>query len=307
MVDGYVGREKNSRGELMGNFASSTIKTLAVGLLGILGKILFFLAAVFLIYFVFFCVFHRVTPFSDLDKLSGLKIKHRGYDFIRWFAVDFKRDRLRDYKPFEEYGFTVFVGRQGAGKTISMVEYLERMKRIYPDCIIVTNFKCSLADRQMNGWRDFFEIRNDDKGVIFAIDEIHSEYDSSKWKDFPESLLSEISQQRKQRVKIVATSQCFKRIVKPMREQTFSVVECKTFFKRWTFCTEYDAFDYENLETSYVTGNALKPLKAYNYVQSDKLRNCYDTYEKIERLEKAEFIPRSERGGNSGVNIRRIG
>lgn len=156
----------------------------------------------------------------------------------------------------------------------------------------------------MNDWRDFFEIRNGDKGVIFAIDEIHSEYDSSKWKDFPESLLSEISQQRKQRVKIVATSQCFKRIVKPMREQTFSVVECRTFFKRWTFCKEYDAFEYDCLESSYAVNSPIKPLNSYSFIQSDELRSCYDTYEKIERLEKTDFLSRSERGSNNAVNIR---
>ena len=291
----------------MVDFALRSFTSIVGTLFMVVLKIALFLLLILAVYVFLFFAIHRVLPTSSDIKLAALKIKHRGYDFIRWFIVDFKRSRAMTYKPFEEFGFTVFVGRQGAGKTVSMVEYLDRMKREYPDCIIVTNFKCSLADMQMQGWRDFFEIRNGDKGVIFAIDEIHSEYDSSKWKDFPKSLLSEISQQRKQRVKLVATSQCFKRIVKPMREQTFSVVECKTYFKRWTFCTEYDAFEYDCLESSYVTGNIIKPLKSYNYVQSDTLRSCYDTYEKIERLEKTEFIPRSERASNAGVNIRKIG
>ncbi len=74
---------------------------------------------------------------------------------------------------------------------------------------------------QMTSWRDFMEIRNGTKGVLFLIDEIHSEYSSKSWKDFPEELLSEISQQRKQRIKIVATSQIYSRVVKQLREQAF--------------------------------------------------------------------------------------
>lgn len=288
----------------MGSVVSGVFLTLLKKLLATALKLFAFVAVILILYLLFFFIRYRVSLFSSESAFAALKIKHKLYDIFRWLLVDFKRARVRSYKPFEEFGFTVFVGRQGAGKTVSMVHYLSEMKRIYPGVKIVTNFACSLADYKMNDWRDFFEIRNSDKGVIFAIDEIHSEYDSSKWKDFPESLLSEISQQRKQRIKIVATSQCFKRIVKPMREQTFSVVECRTFFKRWTFCKEYDAFEYDCLESSYAVNSPIKPLASYSFIQSDELRSCYDTYEKIERLEKTDFLSRSERGSNNAVNIR---
>lgn len=288
----------------MSSIASGVFLTLFKKLTLMAGKLLAAVMLIISLYLSVFFIRHRVLPITAEAKLAALKIKHKVYDMLRWLLVDFKRARARAYKPFEEFGFTVFVGRQGAGKTVSMVHYLYEMKKIYPEAKIVTNFACTLADYKMNDWRDFFEIRNGDKGVIFAIDEIHSEYDSSKWKDFPESLLSEISQQRKQRVKIVATSQCFKRIVKPMREQTFSVVECRTFFKRWTFCREYDAFEYDCLESSYAVNSPIKPLDKYSFIQSDELRNCYDTYEKIERLEKTDFLSRSERGCSNTVNIR---
>ena len=52
-------------------------------------------------------------------------------------------------------------------------------------------------------------LHNGNKGVMFAIDKIHSEWPSASWKDFPEVLLSEITQQRKQLIKIVASSQVF--------------------------------------------------------------------------------------------------
>ena len=253
------------------------------------GGALAFLAYTFLKY--------KINPFRlNIEKLRRQRVRFKPYSFLRWVIVD-KADAATREKTFSEFGFTIFCGRQGAGKTVSMVEYLIRMKRKYPKCIIVTNFAFEHADKQMTGWRDFFEIRNETDGVIFAIDEIHSEYSSANWKDFPESLLSEISQQRKQRIKIVATSQQYSRVAKPIREQCFSVVQCITYLGRWTFCKEYDALDYD----LYLGDNANRKkgrhkwFRKWSFVQSPGLRDSYDTYEKIERLEKVQFLERDTR------------
>ena len=246
---------------------------------------------------VYYLVRYRVNPRKfDRDRLAALPVRWPPADFVRWKLVDIL-DLPKRRGEFREYGLTLYCGRQGAGKTVAMVDYLRRMKERYPDCIIVANFKTIYADFQMESWEDFFQYRNDTKGVIFAIDEIHSEYSASSWKDFPESLLSEISQQRKQRIKIVATAQVFSRVVKPIREQTFSVMLCRTIARRWTFCCEYDAGDYER----YMEGGTkdkIRPIVKYSFVQSDNLRDSYDTYEKIQRMQKVRFIPRHERGGD---------
>lgn len=208
--------------------------------------------------------------------------------------VDFL-NRKSKLLEFKEFGFTIFVGRQGSGKTISMIEYLEYMKKKYPKVIIVTNFKYTGATHQFLDWRDLMEIRNGLDGVVFAIDEIHSEYSSASWKDFPESLLSEISMQRKQRIKIVATSQVFSRVAKPIREQCFSVVHCSTYFNRLTKNVEYDAAEYSTSDNPYILKKKVKSIAKKYFVQSNTLRLSYDTYEKIERMKKLDFIPRKER------------
>ena len=178
-----------------------------------------------------------------------------------------------------------------------MVRYLEVMKERYPDCLVVTNFDYYLADHIMTDWRDLLTIRNGTKGIIFAIDEIHSEYDSSKWADIPEDLLSEISQQRKQRIKIIASAQFFGRVAKPLREQAVTVVACKTIFGRLTLNREYDALEYASIvDNPLVAARKIKPLRKSSFVQSDYLRSCYDTYAKVERMRKTKFIPRSGRG-----------
>jgi ATP-dependent Clp protease ATP-binding subunit ClpX len=236
----------------------------------------------------------RVNDFT-IKRLMGLPIRMKLLSFLRWLRVDFY------YSPehvteFMEHGLTIFVGRQGAGKTVSMVHYLNKMHRRYPEALIITNFSYAHGDHQMDGWRDFFEYRNGTKGVIFAIDEIHSEFSSAAWKDFPESLLSEISQQRKQRIKIVATAQRYNRVVKQIREQTRTVVRCKTVAGRWTFNLEFDANDFEILSENPTAKKHIKSLGHTSFVQSDNLRLCFDTYEKIKRLQKMDFIPRNERG-----------
>lgn len=258
---------------------------------GVLSVALFFL---FLFVLVFVLRYKMYPPNIKADRLEKLSISFLPYDLFRWLVWDFLTRKQRD-QVFSEYGFSIFTGRQGAGKTVSMIRYLDLMRKKYPNVKIITNFNYAYADKRMKDWRDFMEMRNGEDGVIFAIDEIHSEYSAASWKDFPEALLSEISMQRKQRVKIVATSQVFCRVAKPIREQAFSVMVCRTYFGRLTFFKEYDAAEYSTSDTPYKVKKSVKPIWKSVFVQSNALRRSFDTYEKIERMKKLDFIPRGER------------
>ena len=254
-------------------------------------------ALLLIVLLVIFFIRYKINPLRlNAQDLKKLEIEWKYFDLFRWLLIDFlERDLHRG--EFSEYGFTFFVGRQGAGKTISMVRYLELVKERYPHCLIVTNFHYYRSDWIMTDWRDLLTIRNGTDGIVFAIDEIHSEYDSSKWNDIPENLLSEISQQRKQRIKIVATAQFFTRVAKPLREQAATVVSCSTWLKRLTRNKEYDALEYALIiDNPLVAKKKIRPLRKSSFVQSDFIRNSYDTYEKIERMKNTKFIPRSERG-----------
>ena len=217
-------------------------------------------------------------------------------DLIRWLVYDLLYTIING-KVFKPYGLTCFVGRQGGGKTISMVEYLDRMKELYPDSIVVTNFNYTKQDIPFTSWRQFTEVRNGLNGVIFAIDELQNEYNSNNWKDFPEDLLSVVTMQRKQRIKIVATSQVFTRVVKQLREQCYEVVECKTFFGRWTKQKCYDADDYNYIIDNPTPERRFKTRKKwkYSFVQSNFIRNLFDSYSVVESIKQKEFINRNER------------
>ena len=214
--------------------------------------------------------------------------------FFIWFFKDFIYT-LKHGRVFNEFGLTLYAGKQGAGKTVSMVEYLERMRILYPKAIIVTNFGYKHQHMEFTDWKMFFDVRNGEDGVIFAIDEIQNEFDSNAWKTFPPNLLREITQQRKQRIKIVGTSQVFTRVVKPLREQTFEVVECFTFLRRWTFTKAFDAQEYEAVVDNPMIKNKLRRLWRKNFIQDNKLRDLFDSYAKIEKMANTEYIPVNER------------
>ena len=218
-------------------------------------------------------------------------------DLIRWLVYDLLWTIING-KVFKPYGLTCFVGRQGGGKTISMVEYLDKMKDMYPDAIIVTNFNYTRQDMPFTSWRQFTEVRNGLDGVIFAIDELQNEYNSNNWKDFPEDLLSVVTMQRKNRIKIVATSQVFTRVVKQLREQCYEVVECKTFFGRWTKQKCYDADDYNYIIDNPTPERRFKTRKKwkYSFVQNNHIRNLFDSYSVVESIRQKEYINRDERG-----------
>src|SRR5690606_38685534 len=119
----------------------------------------------------------------------------------------------------------------------------------------------------------------------------------------PEEILGEITQQRKQRIKVILTAQYFKDVVIQLRRQCFEVVECKTKFgkvsRRYTILKCYKAREYEQLLQRREEGKRVGPLELFaarkwtmKFIQTDRLRNMYDTYEKVERLKQMDFIER---------------
>lgn len=103
--------------DVIGKFISSFFGVI----LGIL-QCLFGAAAFFTIgVLAFFFIRYRLNPLRlTADKLRQPYIPHKYLDLFRWLLVDFL-ERGKHRGEFKEYGFTFFVGRQGAGKTISKI------------------------------------------------------------------------------------------------------------------------------------------------------------------------------------------
>ena len=87
-----------------------------------------------------------------------------------------------------------------------------------------------------------------------------------------------------------ATSQVFTRVSKPLREQTYEVVECFTLFGRWTFQKCFDADDYNLVIDSTNPEKKMSIRRKWrrNFVQNDYIRNLYNSYAVIENMSKLQ-------------------
>lgn len=129
---------------------------------------------------------------------------------------------------------------------------------------------------------DFARFNNGDKGVIFLVDEIQLYLNSLASKNINMDVITQISQQRKQRKHIVCTSQVFGRMAKPLREQFSCVIICKAFFK----CIQYNRLiDRDSIDGDDSTGTNLKGTvkKKFFWFHSPSMYKRYDTYYVIQR------------------------
>lgn len=192
-------------------------------------------------------------------------------------------------KPFPHYGVKFYTGRQGSGKTMSMCYELEQLRKEYPNLKIYTNFGYEHQTQPLLYLHQLMnnKLYNGLDGTVFAIDEIQNEFAAStNINSVPVDVLSTVTQLRKQRIYILCTTQVFTRVAKPLREQASIVCDCKTYFGRLTDVRSYDGFDYaDSVDKSieYKSKNRVC-LEHKVFVQSDQLRNCYDSYALINKL-----------------------
>ena len=191
---------------------------------------------------------------------------------------------------FNEYGIRMVCGEQGSGKTITVVYLLMQWAKRYEKMQVITNMNYKHQDAALTHWKDIMGINNGTKGVAVVIDEIQTWFSSLQSKDFPIEMLTELSQQRKQRKVILGTAQVFSRIGKPIREQTHVVYVPKTYFGCLTVVriTKSIYWDDQNQEFKKYDG-------MFFFVHDDEIRSAFDTYQKIEKYKEQGFKADSER------------
>ncbi len=211
--------------------------------------------------------------------------------FYRLF-VEFPKQKALDFMntdpyDFKEYGLHMFCGAQGCGKTIAVTKKLMDLKAEYPKSIIRTNMAYKHEDEPLNHWKQMVENTNGKYGQIEVLDEIQNWFNSNDSKNFPYEMLTEISQQRKQRKMLIGTAQVFSRIAKPIREQVTFVYLPKTYFGCLTIVkkTRPEYWDNEKQEFKKHEGR-------YFFVHSEEIRDAYDTFKKIRRYSEVGFQQR---------------
>ena len=229
---------------------------------------------------------------------------------------------------FRDIGTMIFCGHQGAGKTLSTVNYIYNLQKLYPLMVLVSNVHLTdypfnagysvndagetviydletkepivLGSLENGEENDIFNekysyicieydgldclkyISNGEYGVVFFIDELHLELNSLESKNVDIEVMIEISQQRKQRKKIIGTSQVYFRLAKPLREQIFDIVLCENYFGCLQFNKSIDGFK------SYEENGKLKAHinKRSIYFHTYEMYGRYDTYAKMKRYKK---------------------
>ncbi|MEM0173559.1 MAG: hypothetical protein QXI16_03520 [Sulfolobaceae archaeon] len=141
---------------------------------------------------------------------------------------------------------------------------------------------------------DFKKYSNGDKGVIFLVDEIQLYLNSLESKNINMEVMTQISQQRKQRKHIIATSQVFGRMAKPLREQFSNVVICKNYFNvmQNNSLIDRDSLETDSSADTQITG---KVKRRFVWCHSPEMYKRYDTYYVIER---GKFVAGEKKKGD---------
>ena len=226
-----------------------------------------------------FCGYH-------MKKGEHNKVKQKNI-FYRLFVEAPRRIALDKFNQDPEFfrfqGLHVFCGEQGSGKTIALVEFMMRIQEEYPKAKCITNLGYQYEDDMLTEWQQLLTYNNGKRGVIVGIDELQNWFASGK-NTLPEGMLEVVTQNRKNRRIILATSQVFTRMAKGLREQCTLIYEPITF----AGCITWVRIKKPVLDSD---GNVIekKHRGSYFFVHSEKLRQAYDTYKVIHTLAKEGF------------------
>jgi len=231
--------------------------------------------------------------------------KYVGYGNFFWrlfvlFPKQFVLDRLTmDPDFFRENGVHIIAGEQGSGKTVTAAYMLMRYKKMYPKLKIKTNFNYKHEDGEIKHWKDIVASENGIYGEIDVIDEVQNWFNSLQSKDFPIEMMTEITQQRKQKKCILGTSQVFTRVAKPIREQTSILYEPITVFGCLTIVRVYKPY----IKADSGQPDKKKLRKIFFFVHNEEIRESFDTYKKIEKMAAEGFCPNEQMAGPSPIII----
>lgn len=210
---------------------------------------------------------------------------------IYWKIVDLRRF-FREGKKLHLYGIIGIVGLYGGGKTIALTQYLDDMRKKHGDAVYIsTNYYYKGQDFPLESWKDILKIY--DKPIIFGYDELQNEFNNREYKAFPVSLMTILTQNRKGNGKqIIYTTQDYETVDKNFRRLTQWIWACKTRFGRLTSVKVYDREDFEMLIGTVEVSKRMKikPMRRWKFIQTDYIREQYDSYQMLESALKKTYV-----------------
>lgn len=197
-----------------------------------------------------------------------------------------------EYKKFHGYGFHIFIGLFGSGKTSTLVRTAYMQAKKYKEVRILTNMTLTNFPK----WtviEDLIKIEQiiqAPNNTIILIDEIATVFNARDWnKDgIPSELLEQFLQCRKLNKMMLFTVQILDHCDKQIRDISATVRDCICIAGRWNFVKVYNGVNYCKHKD-----NSMKPphiRKLISYIQTNEIRNLYDTKEMVEKLKKKKFL-----------------
>lgn len=205
---------------------------------------------------------------------------------MKIYFTTFKEKWTRPPKHQFPTGTRAYKGHQGNGKSLSMVYDTLKIFWEWEKCQLWSNIKIKLNEKDklryhyyndMIGLLEGLNYQNGEDGVIVLIDEAHLFF--GKKDGISLDVLTAISQQRKDRRKIILSSQIWEDLDVSLRKQVPEIVSCRCLFGKIQINTVFKGHTlrWSKEESSYIAD------KDYTYIYKhfDKLYNRYDTYQKI--------------------------
>lgn len=263
--------------------------SLVVGIFKLLGIFIVPIACfvVFMILLIAANVLWEMKKGRRFKRGSRVRVEKHG--FFRRLFWDFPKqyaDDMLNYDPdfFRYQGCIIYTGRQGNGKTISMVHDAMMMLLEYPNAKCLSNLGFAWEDEPLTHWKQLIGYKNGKHGVVVMMDETQNWFSSNQSKNFPPEMLQVITQNRKNRRVILGTAQNFYLLAKAIRSQATEVRECLTFFGCITIVRRREP-------VLDATGDVRewKNRGFYFFVHDGELRAAYDTYRVIESLKDSGF------------------
>lgn len=187
---------------------------------------------------------------------------------------------LKQKDPFPFAGMWLFSGAQGSGKTLLMMHMVKQIHEQCPECLIVSNIAIyGIPSIPYKGIKDFEKYNNGAKGIVFVIDEIHTLFNSLESAKMPLSTVTVWCQNRKNRRLILGTSQIFKRVAKPVREQATWNYSCRKVIN--PFLYSYAVYDGSMYDENGKYDDA-EPRRNF-YVPKVSVMRMYNTLEVVKR------------------------
>lgn len=199
-----------------------------------------------------------------------IRFRHTKIKFKTFFKKGFAPKRGR-------FGVYCYCGKQGSGKTYSVVEFLKQQKdiKIYSNISTLKGIKY----QYFNGFDKLLELRNEHDCII-VYDEIFTALTKST--RLSNEVLDFLSQMRKRRIIFLTTAQEWLEINITLRRYCRYQIECKMLNILGLGVLIKSMYDAEQLKWSNDDNEYIAPLVETTISKCNiSVANSYDTFEEI--------------------------